>query len=179
LKGDPQHVIAYEGLRYEWQGKSPCATGDPVAMKWGPKTDLGLYGSSYVGLLGAIVRPTNIPRILQLDCLATDFFHARACPTFLYFNPYPESRRVEIAPGPGPTDLYDAVSGTVIARDVRGQGMFTLTGDSAAVIVVLPAGAEPRTEGRRIVANGVTVAWQVRPAKRTAPARQGSSEPGG
>jgi hypothetical protein len=35
-KADPQHLIAYEGLRYEWQGKSPCATGDPVAMKWGP-----------------------------------------------------------------------------------------------------------------------------------------------
>ena len=60
-KGDPQHVIAYEGLRHEWLGKSPCATGDPVAMNWGPKTDLGLYGSSYVGMLGAIVRPTNDP----------------------------------------------------------------------------------------------------------------------
>jgi kynurenine formamidase len=34
-------------------------------MKWGPKTDLGLYGSSYVGLLGAIVAPTSDPRILQ------------------------------------------------------------------------------------------------------------------
>ena len=77
--GDPRHVIAYEGLRYAWQGKSPCATGDPVALQWGPKTDLGLYGSSYAGLLGALVQTTSDPQILQLDCLATDFFRARRC----------------------------------------------------------------------------------------------------
>jgi hypothetical protein len=71
-----------------WLGNSPCATGDPVAMHWGPKTDLGLYGSSYVGMLGALVRPASDPRILQLDCLATDFFRDKAYPTFLYYNPY-------------------------------------------------------------------------------------------
>ena len=41
-QGDPKHVIAYEGLRHHWQGKSPCATGDPVVVDWGPKTDLAL-----------------------------------------------------------------------------------------------------------------------------------------
>ena len=44
--GDPSHVIAYEGLRRVWRGKSPFATGDPVVMNWGPKTDLGIYGSA-------------------------------------------------------------------------------------------------------------------------------------
>ena len=158
-RGDPQHVIAYEGLRHDWLGRSPCATGDPVAMKWGPKTDLGLYGSSYAGLLGAIVRPTNVPRILLIDCLATDFFHERAYPTFLCFNPYSESRQVEIATGPEPRDLYDAVRGRMVAHATGSRATFTLAGDAAAVIVLLPAGAEPRTQGRRIVANGVTLAW--------------------
>jgi hypothetical protein len=162
-KGDPQHVIAYEGLRHDWLGRGPCATGDPVAMKWGPKTDLGLYGASYVGLLGAIVRPTNVPRVLQIDCLATDFFHDRAYPTFLCFNPYSESRQVELVTGAEPGDLYDAVGGRVVARGTRGRGRFALAGDSAAVIVVLPVGAEPKTQGRRVVANGVTVAWRFTP----------------
>jgi hypothetical protein len=61
---------------------SHVGASDQVALNWGPKTDLGLYGSSYVGMLGALIRPTNEPYILQLDCLATDFFRDRAYPTF-------------------------------------------------------------------------------------------------
>ena len=78
-KGDPEGVIAYEGLRHHVGDKSPFATGDPVVMKWGPKTDLGLYGSGCVGLLGGIVQTTNVEAILRLDCLATDFHRAPKC----------------------------------------------------------------------------------------------------
>ncbi len=159
-KGDPGHVIAYEGLRYEWQGKTPCATGDPVAMNWGPKTDLGLYGSSYVGMLGAIVRPTNVPRILQLDCLATDFFHDQAWPTFLCYNPYPESRTFEFAAGAGSSDLYDAVTRTFLRRNVHHQAEVTLPGDSAAVLVVVPGGGELTRAGNQIRIDGVIVNYK-------------------
>ena len=38
-------------------------------------TDLGLYGSSHVGILGGIISPTNVSGILQLDLLKTDYFH--------------------------------------------------------------------------------------------------------
>jgi hypothetical protein len=148
-KGDPAQAIAYEGLRYEWRGKSPCATGDPVAMNWGPKTDLGLYGSSYVGLLGAIVRPTRVPRILQLDCLATDFFRDPAWPTFLCYNPYPEERAFEFVVGPKPSDLYDAVTRQFVKRHVQQQTELTLPADSAAVIVVAPAGGRLTERGGR------------------------------
>ncbi|MCX6929141.1 MAG: hypothetical protein NT154_38880, partial [Verrucomicrobia bacterium] len=159
-KGDPQHVIAYEGLRREWQGQSPCATGDPVAMRWGPKTDLGLYGSSYVGLLGAIVRPTSVTGILQLDCLASDFFHDKAYPTFLLYNPYAEERRVEIIVGGQVADLYDATSRQFVARKVRNKAKVTLALDSAAVIVVAPAGGRYVEDGRRSLINGVVVSWR-------------------
>ncbi|MGD9636131.1 MAG: hypothetical protein AB7U97_22815, partial [Pirellulales bacterium] len=47
-------------------------------------TDFGLYGSSHVGILGGMVRTTNVEGILQLDLLKTDYFHAAAHPTFLY-----------------------------------------------------------------------------------------------
>ena len=92
--GDPERVIAYEGLRYEWDGKRPYATGDPVAMEWGPATNRGLYGSGYVGLLAGIIGRTNDEKILQLDCLATDFYRPPAYPTYLVYNPYDEKSGV-------------------------------------------------------------------------------------
>ena len=159
-KGDPRHLIAYEGLRREWLGQSPCATGDPVAMKWGPKTDLGLYGSSYVGMLGAVVRPTDVPRILQLDCLATDFFRDRAWPAFLCYNPYPEARTFEFAVGPTPSDLYDTVSGKYLKHGVRDKTSLILPADSAAVFVVAPAGGKLTHAGQQTLIDGVVVSYR-------------------
>ena len=160
-KGDPQRVIAYEGLRYEWQGKRPCATGDPVALNWGPKTDLGLYGSSYVGMLGAVVRPTDVRGILQLDCLATDFFRDEAWPTFLCYNPYAEDRDIDFTVGPGPSDVYDAAKKIFVARDVSDRTKVRLSPDSAAVLVVVPANARLETRGTRRLANGVVLDFQA------------------
>ena len=54
----------------------------------------GLYGSSHVGILGGIVRPTNVDGILQLDLLKTDYFHADAYPTYLYYNPHAAEKSV-------------------------------------------------------------------------------------
>jgi len=147
--GDPQSLIAYEGLRHCWKGKQLVATGDPIAMNWGPKTDRGLYGSAYMGFFGGIIRTTNVERILQLDCLATDFFHGPAWPTWLYFNPWPESREIEIETGPQPCGLYDAASHRFLARDVIGKTRFSLEGDCAAVVVAVPADALEARDGRK------------------------------
>ncbi len=159
--GDPQHAIAYEGLRYEWQGRSPCATGDPQALNWGPKTDLGLYGSSFVGMLGAVVRPTSDPRILQLDCLATDFFRPASYPTFLCYNPYNEPRGVELQVGTGPCDLYDAAQHAWVARGVSHQARITLPPDSAYVVVVVPAGRTAVRNGKRLSVDDVVIDWRI------------------
>ncbi len=158
--GDPQHVIAYEGLRYAWQGKSPCATGDPQALNWGPKTDLGLYGSSFVGMLGALVQPTNDPRILQLDCLVTDFFRPAAYPTYLCYNPYQAGRSFDVRVSATPCDLYDAVQHTFVARGVSQVARTTLPPDAAAVLVVVPAGRAETREGHRTSVDGVVIDWR-------------------
>jgi hypothetical protein len=159
-QGDPEHVIAYEGLRHHWQGKSPCATGDPVAMNWGPKTDFALYGSGYVGMLGSIVRPTDVPCILQLDCLATDFYRSAAYPTFLCYNPYPEDRSFQIDIGSAPADLYDAVTHRFVAKSVGEQVNVTLPADSAALFVVTPAGGQLTRADKRTLVDGVVVDWR-------------------
>ena len=42
--------------------KTPFATGDARKAGWG-KTNLGLYGSSYVGILAGIVNKTSLESI--------------------------------------------------------------------------------------------------------------------
>lgn len=156
-KGDPEGVIAYEGLRREWQGMSPCGTGDPVFMQWGPKTDLGLYGSGYVGLLGGIVRTTDQDAILRLDCLATDFCRQPAYPTYLYHNPHPDAREVTVHVGAEPRDLYDAVTHRYLAKGVTGVTRVTIPSQRPVVLVHVPAGAAITFEGRKTLANGVVI----------------------
>ncbi|NLC55219.1 MAG: hypothetical protein GX774_00090 [Armatimonadetes bacterium] len=168
-QGDPEGVIAYEGLRREWNGKSPVAMGDPLAMQWGPKTDLSLYGSALAGFLGGIVRRTNHPQILALDCLATDFFPGaygeaptkRAYPTTLYYNPYRTARQVAITVGPAPCDLYDAVTHRFLRRGVQGTTYFRLLPDRAAVVVAVPAGGAVTHEGQRLRVAGVVIDFQA------------------
>jgi hypothetical protein len=162
-KGDPQGVIAYEGLRYEWEGKRPYATGDPQAMSWGPKTDLGLYGSSYVGLLGGIVGRTSDPAILKLDLLATDFFHAPAHPTHLLYNPRSHAVSVRFDLPPGRRDLYDAVSRKFVARRVSGKARVTLPAGRAMVLVACPAPARITRSQGRTLAGGVVIDFGPQP----------------
>ncbi len=158
--GNAEHAIGYEGLRRDWRNKSPCATGDPVDKKWGARTNLAVYGSAYVGIFGSIVRTTNVPALLQLDCLATDFFRPRAYPTSLCYNPYPKARKFHLAVGPQPSDLYDAVTHRVLERGVQDKTEVTLPADSAAVITVIPAGSKLEHHGRQVRANGIVIDWQ-------------------
>ncbi|HEV2830154.1 MAG TPA: hypothetical protein VGW76_21320 [Pyrinomonadaceae bacterium] len=155
-------VIAYEGLRKEWKGRSPYATGDPMRLGWGP-TDLGLYGGSYVGFFGGIVRRTNVEMILQLDCLATDFFHDRAYPTYLYYNPYDVAKEVQIDVGPGARDLYDAATNSFLKKNLKGVSTFSLAADTAAVIVMAPAGGTITRKGNKRLINGVVVDYVTIP----------------
>lgn len=156
-KDDREGVVAYEGLRHDWEGKTPYATGDPIRFNWGPRTDRGLYGSSYVGFLGGIVGRTEDAKILALDCLATDFFHAPAYATTLCYNPYAARRRVAIEVGPRPRDLYDAVSGRFLARNVTGRARIDVPGDRAVLVVAAPAGGKLTRDRNRVLIDGVVV----------------------
>jgi hypothetical protein len=120
-------------------------------------TDLGLYGSSHVGILGGIIRTTNVEEILQIDLLKTDYFHAPAYPTSLYYNPCATPETVEIEVGPDARDIYEAVSDRVLQSDVRGTARVTIPADTAIVVVLTPAGGEIRHEGKRTLINDVVV----------------------
>jgi len=139
-------------------GKSPYAMGDAAAgPPRGTATDLALYGASHVGYLGGIVRATDVEQILQIDLLRTDWFHAAAYPTFLYYNPHEEPKTVAVDVGAEARDLYETVAGRFVARGVTGRASVTIAPDSAVVVVVCPAGGTLTHEGRRTLVNGVVV----------------------
>jgi len=156
-KGDPDGVVAYEGLRHRWDGDEELfASGDPIRHHWGPKTDLGIYGSAFAGVFGGIIRTTNVEAILQLDCLATDTVRPPAYPTFLYFNPYRVAKEVEIGLR-DESDLYEGVSNRFLKRGARGKATLSIPADSAVLLVVAPAGGKVTFDGRRTLVDGVVV----------------------
>jgi hypothetical protein len=122
-------------------------------------TDLGLYGSSHVGILGGIIKPTNVEHILQLDLLKTDYFHAKAYPTFLYYNPHSSAKTVEVDVGPDLRDIYDAVNGEFLQRKARGLAPVTIPADTAKIVVLTPAGGKTRREASRTLIDNVVVRY--------------------
>ena len=148
--------IGHEAIRQQKSGQSPYATGDAITGGWGA-TNLALYGSSHVGMLGAIVNVTDVEGILQLDLLKTDFFRADAYPTYLYFNPHAEDRAVTVELGDGAYDLYDAVSNQFVLTGAGGTVQVTIPADAAVMLVRAPAGGAVTRDANRMLIDGVVV----------------------
>lgn len=123
-------------------------------------TDLGLYGSAHVGNLGGLIKPTNVERILRLDLLKTDYFHGPAYPTFLYYNPYPAPKEVEVDLGAEPKDLYDAVSKDFLFRSAGGIAKIRIPPDTARVLVLAPPGGKLTRDGTHTLIDGVIVDYK-------------------
>jgi hypothetical protein len=122
-------------------------------------TDLGLYGSSHVGILGGIIKRTNVERILQLDLLKTDYFHGKAYPTYLYYNPYGSAKTVVVELGVEARDIYNAVSDQFLQENVHGRARITIPSDTATIVVLTPVGGKILREGNRTVIDNVIVRY--------------------
>jgi hypothetical protein len=156
-KGDPDHVIGYEGLQEIGDnGKTPYAAGDSIKNKWG-KTDLGIYGSSHVGMLGSILSPTNDEKIPQIDLLKTDFYHAEAYPTYLLYNPYYVTKAVQFNVGEKSCSIYDAVAHHFIQQKAINTATLDLPADSALVLVLTPEGGETTYKDGKLLVNNIIV----------------------
>lgn len=173
--GDPDHVICYEGVRKNLtngnsfetlQGvlaeKGPYAVGDQVKCLRS-LTDICIYGSAWVGMLAAIVDQTNVEGILQLDCNATDFFGQRSNPTYLFYNPYKEVKKVNVILKEGSFDLYDLVKGGFIAKGVKSGYSLAMESDNAVCLVALPAGKKTFVKnGRLLDYNGNVIDYRYK-----------------
>ena len=153
-KGDPDHVIGYEGLQEAGDnGKLPFAAGDAIKNRWA-KTDLGMYGSSHIGMLGSLLIPTNDEKIPQVDLLRTDFYHAEAYPTWLLYNPYEVAKTVQLKVGAKSCAIYDAVNHRFIQHKAIDTATLDLPADTALVLVFAPDGGKTAyTDGKLLIDN--------------------------
>lgn len=158
-------VIGYEGIIHspsypEYAHlKAPVAQGDgPLWAKGNPPvSQFSVYSSGHVGFFGSIIRSTNIPAILQLNLLATDFFHDKAFPSFLYYNPYPEAKKVIVPLEGQAVDIYNTVTRTFVARNVTGSYELPIAATSSAILVMVPAGAKTSEKDGKLLANDVII----------------------
>ncbi|MGD0597055.1 MAG: dockerin type I domain-containing protein [Sedimentisphaerales bacterium] len=141
---------------------APYAMGD--GLMWGMGTDFALYGASHVGMLATVVNTTNVEEILQLDLLATDYYHATAYPTYLYYNPYGTPQTVDVNVGSVPTDVYDTVSQEIVKINASGIVEVNIPADSAMVLVFAPAGGQVTIDGTKKLINGVVVDYKTNTA---------------
>ncbi|MBD1386790.1 hypothetical protein IDJ75_16015 [Mucilaginibacter rigui] len=163
-QGDPDHVISYEGLRKDldhgndfaiFKGiltdKGPYAVGDQV-KQYRSMTDICIYGSAWVGMLGAIVDTTNVKGILKLDCNKTDFYADRSIPSYLYYNPYKEVKTVEIDLGNGVVDVYDRVSKKILIKHLTGKQKLAVPAEGALSLALIPVTLKVLKRGNKILA---------------------------
>ncbi|NWF90618.1 MAG: T9SS type A sorting domain-containing protein [Ignavibacteriaceae bacterium] len=152
---DPNSYIGHEAL-LQLQSGSPYATGDAISGGWGA-TNLSLYSSSHVGILGGIIDTTNVQRILKLDVLKTDYYHGAAYPTFLYFNPYQEVKELEVNLNDNVYDLYDAVTHTFLKSNCTGKTNFIIQPNSAVLLVLVPSGGTIEYNDKKTSVNGTII----------------------
>ncbi len=168
-KAVTRNVISYEGLKKtdpynkdELKGISPVALGDGPNWVIGqpPISMFSIYGSAHVGIFGSIIRETNVEQILQLNCLATDFYGSPAFPTYLYYNPFNEDKVIEYFNESEPVDIYDAISHRMVATQVTETGYFTLPANQVMLIVVIPANSKLERIADKTVVNDIVIAYK-------------------
>ena len=165
-----KNVIAYEGIRKaddyqrdDLKGVIPVAIGDgPKWTKGQPDISMfSLYSSAQVGILGSIVRRTNVDQILQLNCNATDFYGANAFPTYLYYNPYDSIKSVCFYKSDkNDVNLYDAITHEVLVRHAGEESCFDVPAKSSRVLVVVPADMDINKKGGKYLLNDKVVAYR-------------------
>ncbi|HWB53880.1 MAG TPA: autotransporter-associated beta strand repeat-containing protein, partial [Tepidisphaeraceae bacterium] len=154
----PSNYYSYEGVKDNSDGVSPQAGGDGTGYN---SSWLNFaYGSGDVGVLGSIVSPTNVDMILQLNLLATDFFHGAADPSYLLFNPYNTMKTVQVDVGSTPVNIYDALTNRFLATNVTGLTSVSIPGQDSRSLVYTPAGEPLVDNGTNVTVDGVVVNYR-------------------
>lgn len=148
---DPTACIPYESMKEVWLGKTPFATGDAINGGWAA-TNLSLYSGSSVGYLAAIINPTNIPEILQIDLNKTDFYGDNSLPAYLYFNPTQSNEQVNVELPAGTFGVYEAITENILFSGVSGSFQLTVPAGEVRLIRLYSAGEEPEARESKLYA---------------------------
>lgn len=153
---DPESYIGYESMKESKNGQSPYATGDAMDGGWA-STNLMLYSSSHVGILGGIIEETDVEGILRLDLLKTDYYRDEAFPTYLYYNPYNTGTPVGVTLPAGSFNLYDAIANASILTGVSENATITIPPKQAVMLVMVPSDSLVTLSGKKTLAGNVVI----------------------
>jgi len=153
---DPESVIAYEALKETYNSQSPYATGDAMSGGWA-STNLGLYGSSHVGMLGSLLDTTDVEAILRVDLCKTDFYGDKTFPVYLYYNPYETEKTISYHSQGASCSLYESTSNQFVATGVTGDISLTVPALTAFIVTEIPSDALIEKDGSRTLANTVVI----------------------
>jgi hypothetical protein len=82
-------MFPYERLSRDEKGKAPYATGDFAGHR-------SIYGGAYVMWLDKMIQAQGDPWLLRWDLGKTNFMETQLPPAYLYYNPWPEEKRVTV-----------------------------------------------------------------------------------
>jgi len=156
---DPNTYLGYEALKEQKNGFSPFATGDALRGGWAA-TNLALYGTSSIGYLGSLIKATDVEKIIQLDLLKTDFYKEAAYPSYLLYNPYPNTQTVSLDVGASSVDVYDVISETFLHKNISGKVAIEIPADQVVSLVYTPVGGVIRYENNKMYINEVIVDYR-------------------
>jgi hypothetical protein len=144
--------ISYEGVR-NLGTTTPYATGDAAS----PILDLNPYGAWGSGWMAALFQTSDVPGILQIDCVATEAFPPACYPTSLLYNPYSNAQQVTINVGTNACHLYDAVAGVFVATNVTGNVSVTIPPDASVVLAQCSATGALSQSGQQLLVGGIVI----------------------
>jgi hypothetical protein len=110
-------MFPYERLSREEKGHSPYATGDFAGHR-------SIYGGAYAMWLDKMIEPQGDPWLLRWDLGKTDFMEPDLAPAYLYYNPWPEEKRVTVATSNKTNKVFDLRSNKQLPKQA---GSFELS----------------------------------------------------
>lgn len=147
---DLTSAVPYERLTKTVDGHSPFASGDY-------DSDRSIYGGAYALTWGELVKPTEDKFILQMSLSRTDFLSAKTYPTWLYYNPYEETKQAALKLDEGAHDLYELKQRAFIQKRCSGSVSLSIPPKDSVVVVAIPAGAKGKMEKGVLLCDGVPV----------------------
>ncbi len=130
-------AVPYERVTRTLAGKSPYASGDYGSHR-------SIYGGAYALWWGELMKPTADPRILQMSVAHTDFFERKTFPTYLFYNPYADSKPIDVSPIQEGRRFYDLQAHEFLRGTGSGDLPLVIPAGGARVVVLTPPGAPPR-----------------------------------
>jgi hypothetical protein len=166
--GVTKSVIGYEGIAkastYDslyTELQAPVAQGD--GPKWVPGknpavSQFSVYGSGHVGIFGGMVKETEVEGLLQINLHTTDFFADHTHPSYLYYNPYSETKTIRLrTPGGQRTDVYNLLTKEFIARRVKKNFKIDIAPKQSAILISIPSGGKITYKNQQLLVNGKVV----------------------